>query len=61
VQKGVQTSHTAHGKMYDVNIATTTGTKKKKYLLHNINQLQTPSTNNNIGELYTGIHEFKKS
>jgi hypothetical protein len=47
--------------MYDVNIATTTGTKKKKYLLHNINQLQTPSTNNNIGELYTGIHEFKKS
>jgi hypothetical protein len=50
---GVQTSHTAHAKMYDVKIANIAGTKKKAYLLQNINQLQKHSKNNKIGDLYT--------
>jgi len=40
LQAGVRTGHTTHGKMYVVKLANTAGTKEKKYLLQNINQLQ---------------------
>jgi hypothetical protein len=40
LQADVQTSRTAHGKMYVVKLPNIKGKKKEKYLLQNINELQ---------------------
>jgi len=50
----------AHGKMYVVKLANTAGTKEKKYLLQNINQLQKHGKKNNIRAMHTGTHTLKK-
>jgi hypothetical protein len=44
-----------------VKPADISGIKKNEYLKDKINELTTNSKNKNIGDLYRGIHEFKRS